>query len=73
MRRVGQMVREGAELDEAVFARYIDYSTSKAAGQSLLRFLDTIIDEEVKGLLDGLEGVTFLPEEGPDPAPASGV
>ncbi len=73
MRRVGQLVREGGELDEAMLGLYVDYSTAKAAGQSLVRFSQKPVVEPAQGLLDGIPGVTILPETGPDPAPAEAV
>src|ERR1044072_813058 len=79
MRRVGQLIREGAELEEPVFCLYVDYSTTKAAGGDLTKFIpglaeakaeiEQLMSEEPQGLINeggGLSNVQVLPETGPD-------
>lgn len=76
MRRVGQVLRgqipfsqqaRGTFVSDETKAVYIDYATSKAAGQSLLRFRPEP-PKPLLGDLEGVPGVTYLPEEGPSPA-----
>jgi hypothetical protein len=81
MRRVGQMLRGHHQTDQmgmpvelycsGAKALYVDYSTAKAAGRDLTRFIGYALVpamDEPKGLLDGVDGVQILPETGPSPA-----